>query len=97
MTSEACMGKFVSNLVNSTRFDFRDLQAFWGFGYEFKQLQQTLSAIAELEDIQELAYQVDDLLSHLAYQTTRFKILTHEVCFSRPSLDKVVITFQLDA
>ncbi|WCJ19991.1 hypothetical protein M5689_002257 [Euphorbia peplus] len=101
MIREIYLGNLVSNLINSTRYDFQQLQAFWGFGDEFKQLHQKLSAIADLvkglearhersdeirmklREIDEVAYEADDLLSELAYETTRLQIQPKKVCVAR--------------
>ncbi|WCJ42283.1 hypothetical protein M5689_023102 [Euphorbia peplus] len=84
------VGKLVSNLINLNAVGFEDLKHFWGFEVEFDQLHQSVSAIAELVEekkhervgdadwwlinLKEVAYQLDDLLSELSYQTSRLEV-----------------------
>ncbi|WCJ20007.1 hypothetical protein M5689_002272 [Euphorbia peplus] len=87
------VGSLLSNLINSLPIEFEDLKTFWGFQDELNHLRQSLDAIAHLvedaedkqtvagrwlRDLKQVAYQADDLLSELAYQTTRFKIRNQE-------------------
>ncbi|WCJ19990.1 hypothetical protein M5689_002256 [Euphorbia peplus] len=60
--AEIYLGKLLSNLINSTPYNFQELQAFWGFGDEFELLWRSLYTVADLvETLEELQDELDSV------------------------------------